>query len=304
MRNELIRLVEESAETDANLVFMTGDLGFSVVESLQAKIGQRFVNVGIAEANMATMAGAMAGIGLRPWIYSIVPFITMRCFEQIRNDICYSNRSVRLIGIGAGYSYGSLGPSHHALEDTHIMAALPNMTVVCPGSFDELNQLYALLYDVVGPVYFRIGKGAGPKVKAGALTLNNPISVIHTGNDINLVVSGTLLEEALSASEALQELGVRVNLVSVPIIAPFPQNAVASALCSGPVLCLFEAYAGNPLEQGICRLLVNQGQARVFVSMAASGDFSKRVGDQAYLRHAARINCEAIINTVSKIVKL
>src|SRR5947209_12818779 len=129
MRARLMELISAHALSDPNVLFMTGDLGFSVVEPLQAKLGPRFINSGVAEANMMTMASALAACGFRPYAYTIAPFITTRCYEQIRNDVCFHRRAVLIVGVGAGLSYGSLGPSHHSLEDTTIMATLPAMAI-------------------------------------------------------------------------------------------------------------------------------------------------------------------------------
>ena len=116
MRNRIIHLVEAAASRDDKVVFLTGDLGFSVVEPLMDALGERFINMGVAEANMMSVASALAAQGFKPFVYSIAPFVTLRCLEQIRNDIAYQKRAVRVIGAGAGYSYGTLGPSHHALR--------------------------------------------------------------------------------------------------------------------------------------------------------------------------------------------
>ena len=144
MRNHLVGLIGEAARSQPDILFLTADLGFSVVEPLQESMGPRFINAGIAEANMITMAASLSFCGFQPYVYSITPFITARCYEQIRNDVCYHGAPVRLIGTAAGFSYGTLGPTHHALEDATIMATLPGMTVFSPATISELDRLFAL----------------------------------------------------------------------------------------------------------------------------------------------------------------
>src|SRR5437763_12461469 len=134
MRARLMELISGHARQDSNVLFLTGDLGFSVVEPLQKELGARFINAGVAEANMITMASALAACRFRPYAYTIAPFITTRCYKQIRNDICHHRRAVLLVGVGAGLSYGSLGSSHHSLEDATIMAALPSLAVASPAN--------------------------------------------------------------------------------------------------------------------------------------------------------------------------
>ena len=131
MRKQLCdALVARSA--DPRMVFLTGDLGFMALEPLQAAMGNRFINAGVAEQNMITVAAALARQGLETWAYSIAPFLYARPFEQIRNDIAFHRLPVRLIGNGGGYGYGVMGPTHHAIEDYGVLLTLPNMAVYAP----------------------------------------------------------------------------------------------------------------------------------------------------------------------------
>jgi len=133
MRQSFINTLTKLAKIDKNLYLLTGDLGFSVFEDFIEKFPKRFINCGVAEQNMMGVAAGLALSGKKVYVYSFIPFIIMRCFEQVRNDICYQNLDVKIVGIGGGISYGSLGATHHAIEDISLMRALPNMTVICPG---------------------------------------------------------------------------------------------------------------------------------------------------------------------------
>ena len=142
--------------------FLTGDLGFQAFEPLEAALGDRFINMGIAEQNMISVAAAMASSGLKPWVYSIAPFCYARPFEQIRNDICFHNLPVRLIGNGGGFGYGVQGPSHHAIEDCGVMSALQNMTAFAPVFLNDVNDIVALLEHDPSPAYMRLGRDEAP----------------------------------------------------------------------------------------------------------------------------------------------
>ena len=139
MRTAFIKTVEELAENDERLYLITGDLGFSVLENFRDKFKERFLNVGVAEANMVGISAGLALSGKIPFTYSIIPFATMRCYEQIRDDVCYQNLNVKIIGVGGGFSYGELGVTHHSIEDISIMRSLPNMTVIAPGDPIEVK---------------------------------------------------------------------------------------------------------------------------------------------------------------------
>jgi len=140
MRKAFINTLIKEAEKDKRIFLLTGDLGFSVLEEFQKKFPDRFFDMGVAEQNMIGVAAGLALSGKIVFAYSIVPFVTMRCFEQIRNDLCYQNLNVRLIGIGGGVAYGTAGATHYALEDVSIMRSLVNMTVISPGDPKETEM--------------------------------------------------------------------------------------------------------------------------------------------------------------------
>ena len=133
MRNTFIHTLIEEAKKDERIFLITPDMGYSVLESFRDLFPDRFLNVGIAEQNAVGVATGLALSGKIVYVYSIIPFVTMRCFEQVRVDVAYMNTNVRLVGVGAGLSYGPAGATHHSIEDIAIMRALPNMTVCCPG---------------------------------------------------------------------------------------------------------------------------------------------------------------------------
>ncbi|NJL07160.1 MAG: transketolase [Methylacidiphilales bacterium] len=304
MRNRIVDLIQMEAEKDDRVVFITGDLGYSVVENIQAAIGERFINAGVAEANMMTMAAGMAMTGLRVYVYSITPFVTMRCYEQIRNDVCYQGGNVRIVGVGAGYSYGTLGPSHHALEDAAILGALPDITVLCPAGCAELDALFAAYADVDAPIYFRIGRERGPDLTPPALTREMPAWIVRDGTSATALCSGAVVEMALTAAQMLADDGLSLRVVSVPVMHPHPAGAVLPLLCDGPVMTVCEAYVDNPLETGTMRMLLDAGHGRPFRSVSVAKRFPKIVGRHETLRKAEGLSVEAIIRAAREICGL
>jgi len=297
MRNHIIKLVENHAVSDPNVIFLTGDLGFSVVEGLQAKCGERFINAGVAEANMISMAAGLGSTGFKPYLYSIVPFITMRCFEQIRNDLAYHKVPARIIGVGAGYAYGTLGPSHHALEDTHVISGIPHTTIVNSANVAELEYAFHLLRDSERVVYFRIGKDKGPE-----FTPAEPVSAayrVRAGRDLNLVVSGHILGEAIAAVDTLEkENQLTVNLISCPLLHPYPKEKVDKLLISAPVVTLVEAYPGNVLEHGVMQSVLARSEALPYLSLHATHEFSTVVGDAQYQRNLSGIDAARVTASI------
>jgi len=303
MRERLISIIAESAASKPNLVFITGDLGFSVVEPLQAALGDRFINAGVAEANMISMASTMSACGLETYVYSIAPFVTSRCYEQIRNDVCYHNANVRIIGIGAGFSYGTLGPTHHALEDATIMATLPRMTVFSPASLAELRRCFELGQKINGPIYFRLGRENGPETSDVDFEVETGVVVHSGGKALNLVTSGSLSQPAFEAAFRLVARGVDVRLITIPVLAPFPGDALANALAPAPVVVAFEGYVGNPLEAGVMRVLCDRRSSQPALFLNAGRQFAQQVGSTDFQRERAGLSCAAIVESIKEFLE-
>src|SRR6187549_2749304 len=160
MRVDFVKAVEPVLARDTRALFITGDLGFNALEHLVAKYGKRFINAGVAEQGMMGLAAGIALTGLRPWVYSIAPFTTYRCLEQIRNDVCLHRLPVRIVGNGAGYTYGIMGSTHHALEDLGVMKCLPNMTLFFPVANDQVQTVTGQMHGLKGPSFLRLGVSA------------------------------------------------------------------------------------------------------------------------------------------------
>ncbi len=152
MRNDFVKQLHKEMEKNPDIIFITGDLGFNALEPLQKAFPDRFINAGIAEANMIGVASGLALTGKKVIVYSIASFATMRCYEQIRTDVCYHNLDVKIVGTGGGFNYATHGVTHHTIEDTAIMNVLPNMTVLHPTYYAFSNKQILLLHQQVRPV--------------------------------------------------------------------------------------------------------------------------------------------------------
>lgn len=158
MRNAFAAEITEISATDDKIVLLSGDIGNRLFNSFKEKFSNRFYNCGVAEANMTSMAAGMAACGLKPVTYTITPFNTIRCLEQIRVDVCYHNLPVVIVGVGSGLSYANLGATHHSCEDIALLRVLPNMTVICPADAVEVRLALRAALNYGRPVYIRLGK--------------------------------------------------------------------------------------------------------------------------------------------------
>ena len=162
MRNTFVRVLDKIAEKDERVICVIGDTGFSVFEEFEKKYKDRFVNIGIAEQNFVSFGAGLAAMGMKPFIYNVVSFMTYRAFEQIELDVSFQENPVVLVGVGGGHAYGPAGPTHHGYFDLSLMTSLPNMTVICPGDPIEMEAAMYAAYKLDSPVYLRIGRSVDP----------------------------------------------------------------------------------------------------------------------------------------------
>jgi transketolase len=189
MRNAFCRALVEAARRD-DFVFLTGDLGFRALEPLREALGPRFVNAGVAEQNMVSVAAGLARSGLRPWVYSIAPFVYARPYEQIRNDVCLHRLPVVLVGNGGGYGYGVMGATHHAIEDYGALLCLPHLRAYMPAFDSDVSTVIDTLFSIESPAYLRLGLAEQPS--NAVISPYAPWRKLQDGPGWLIVVTGSL----------------------------------------------------------------------------------------------------------------
>jgi transketolase len=286
MRDAFIKGLSTLAEADERVVLLTGDLGFKIFDDFARRFPGRFVNAGVAEPNMIGVAAGLALDGFRPFAYSIAPFATLRCFEQIRNDICHHNLPVTVVGVGGGYSYGTNGPTHHALEDIGAMRTLPNMTVLCPGDPVEAELSVRAIGSHAGPVYLRLGRAGDPVVHRDPpdFQIGRAIT-IQQGTDCTLISTGGILPVVVEASRRLREHSVRARVVSMHTVKPL-DSATLEECCTGgaPVFTIEEHGPAGGLGSALGEWLVARQIPCRLISITTREQFAHRSGSQSFLR--------------------
>mgnify|MGYP003773513133 CR=1 FL=1 len=307
MRNTFINCLTELAEKDDRIFLVVADLGFSVIEKYSEKFPDRFLNVGIAEQNAVGVSAGLALSGKIVYYYSIIPFVTMRCFEQIRNDIAYMNTNVRLIGVGAGYSYGPAGNSHHATEDIAIMRAIPGMSVCCPGDIYELQELLRQSVNHSGPIYFRLGKGGEPKLYDSKISSVNigKISILSDGNKAVLITTSNMLPICKKIVDEYAKSKIKIALISVHTIKPIDSELKTILKKYKFIFTVEEHNIIGGLGSAIAEIIAeNFNEHPVFFKRIGIKDFyTHDVGGQEYLRKIASIDMLSIKNTIDEIIK-
>jgi transketolase len=264
MRNALIETLRELAREDERVFLVTGDLGWSVVEEFAREFPARFLNAGVAEANMAGLAAGLACEGFVPFVYSIATFVSMRGYEQLRNGAVHHQLPVRFVGIGGGFAYGHAGFSHFALEDTAIARTQPGLTVIVPADPRQTRAAVAVTRDLPGPVYFRIGKGGNPDVPGldGRFALGRP-EVVREGTDLVFITSGGIALEALAAADRLALEGISAAVAVLAHLGYRPNPALTDLLARYPaVVTVEEAYTSGGLGALVAQALAESVQPR------------------------------------------
>lgn len=292
----------EGGEAD-RLVVLTGDLGFSVLEPLQEALGPRFINSGVAEALMTSTAAGIASEGYKAFIYSITPFATFRCLEQIRNDICYHKADVTVVGVGAGYGYGPLGPTHHAVEDLACMWALPNMRVYSPADVNQCDWAYEDNWKRGGPSYLRIGKGGEGVLAALPQPKAQSVFEYANGSDVSLVCTGHILEEVLAAQKEFEKRGIRAQVLSVPCVKPFPATELTGAISSDRIVAVEELNPYGGFSGQLSKALLESGKrVSSFRSVSVDDEFAKVVGSMKFQRKQNGLDALSLLSVIESVL--
>jgi len=301
VRDAFLSVLTELAPQHPEVLLLSGDLGFAVLNEYIARFPLQFLNVGVAEQNMSGLAAGLAMEGYKVFTSSIGNFPTLRCLEQIRNDICYHDADVKIVCVGGGMSYGAVGFSHHATEDLAILRTLPGMLVLSPCDLWEAAEAARYLLSHRGPAYLRLDKSAAPiNVRDGEIFTPGKIRTVREGSDVTLAATGGILGEALLAADSLAERGIFCRVLSVHTIKPLDTDTLAAAASeTGGIISVEEHAVDGGLGGAIAESLMEAGDfPSFFVRMGLRNTFSYVVGSQTYLRTVYSLDAASIVRTV------
>ena len=302
MRNAFADEITLQGAGDPRVVLLSGDIGNKLFDKFKQLAPNRFFNCGVAEANMMSVAAGMALSGLRPVIYTIAPFTTTRCFEQIRVDVCYHQAPVVIVGTGAGLSYAELGPTHHSLEDLALLRSLPGMNVFAPCDEVELRLGLRAALQQDGPMYMRIGKKGEPVIHKGlaGFRLGKAITV-REGDDVCLVSIGNMMPVVLAAADSLRDQGLSARVESFHTLKPLDTDRLKQIFDRYPLVAAVEEHSLlGGLGGSIAEWLAAQHAPRGRLICFGTDDvFMHEVGSQDYARRKFGLSAENIAGKVS-----
>ncbi len=306
MRTAFVKAITEIAAADKNVWLLTGDLGFSVFEDFIRRFPKQYLNVGVAEQDMVGAAAGLALAGKKVFCYSISTFASMRAYEQIRNDVCYQNLPVFIMGGGSTFSYSTFGCTHFPLEDLGILRILPNMAVVCPGDPGEVAALVKQIYRRKGPAYMRMAKRGEPIVTrpaTPAIKLGRA-SMVLKGDDATIIATGRQLPNAVAAVVILKDKGYNCGVLSMHTIKPFDAASVRLVSRRGkPIVTVEEHLLIGGLGSAVAEVIAETGRVVSFKAMGVADEFPSGVGSQDYFLKRYHLTPKGIAAAVISLIK-
>ncbi|MBE6841648.1 MAG: transketolase [Ruminococcus sp.] len=304
MRSTFVKVLDKIAEKDEKVICVIGDTGYSVFEDFEKKYKERFVNIGIAEQNFVSFGAGLAAMGMKPFIYNVVSFMTYRAFEQIELDICFQENPVVLVGVGGGHAYGPAGPTHHGYFDISLMTSLPNMTVICPGDPIEMEAAMYAAYNMNSPVYIRIGRSVDPLVHSSQIDFTKSRYLeIHKGKDVALLVTGTMLKDAVKIVDDLKKSGINISLYSVPFVKPIDEELIIKCSESYDYIFTLEEHSINGgLGTAVGNVILEKNLSVRLHKFGFPDMFAPVTGSREYLNKLYGIDSDSVVNTIKSLV--
>jgi transketolase len=302
MRETLVRTLSALVEAGHDVFVLSADTGFRVFDDFRGKFPDRFLNVGICEAAMIGMAAGLAREGKQVFCYGIAPFVTFRCLEQIRVDLCYPSLPVKIVGVGAGLTYGPAGMTHHAIEDIAVMSALPGMIVVCPGDPVEMRSAIEASVALGGPCYLRAGKSGEPVLHERGLdgfALGKGIR-LRAGRDVALIATGNMLATAVQAGELLAARGLAPEVISLHTVKPIDRGLIVETAARCGVLATIEEHSLiGGLGSRVADVIAEEGLPVRLRKFALPDAYAREAGSQEYFRRRYGLTAEQIAARLS-----
>lgn len=302
MRNMFAKTLTSLGQEDERIVLLSGDIGNNLFNGFKQIAPKRFYNCGVAEANMIGVAAGMALSGLKPVVYTITPFLTARCFEQLRIDVAYHEAPVVIVGTGSGLSYAQLGPTHHSLEDIAIMRTLPGMTVIAPADPIEMRTLLKEAFHHRTPVYFRIGKKGEPDIHDNDIDIRiGKVNTIIKGSDVAILGTGTIMPEVLLAATLLQQEGVSVHVASVHTIKPLDADYMHMLTSRFKHVVTIEEHGKiGGLGSVVAEWCVKHNRKLNHHIMGTEDNFVHKLGSQQYVRSQFNLTSKQIAESIQR----
>lgn len=300
MRDAFIAELHDIAAADPAVLLLSGDIGFKVFDRFRDAYPGRYMNMGVAEANMIGVSAGLALGGKRPVAYTIVPFLTMRAFEQIRVDVAMQHQPVMIVGVGGGLAYDILGPTHHSIEDVSLMRALPGMTVMVPADPAQARLATRAAHELAGPAYVRLGKNGEPDLGTGAapFEIGRP-TLVRDGDDAVIVASGPILSVALDAVDRLGRDGVSCSVVNLHTIKPINEESLLRLIGGKRAIVTLEEHSIiGGTGSAVAEIVAEAGVGAPLKRLGIRDRFTFEVGSRDWLLEQHGLDARSVADSV------
>ncbi len=303
MRKEFARTIEKIAGDDSRIIFLTGDLGFMALEGVRDIMGSRFINVGVAEQNMISLAAGLASEGLIPFCYSIAPFAVFRPAEQLRLDVGLHNLNVKIVGNGGGYGYGIMGATHHALEDIAVVSSFQNFHCYIPYCNEDVQGTVHAMLQYGGPSYLRLGFGVVPP--SIYKTDFTPIRKLASGDKLTIVGLGPVVLNAWKAIEKLEDYSLAdLFAVSEMPLTQLSEELMMSLNRTKKLLVIEEHVSRGGLGENLALFIVKHQLNCQFIHRFALGYPNGLYGSQDYHQKLSGLDQQSLATDIQTLLRL
>lgn len=304
MRESFFNALYKIMKKDKKVILLTSDTGALVLDDIRQDFPQRCINVGIAEENMASVAAGLAMSGKIVYIYAIIPFVTMRCYEQIRVDICCQNLPVKIVGIGAGLDYSTLGPTHHGHEDIALMRLLPGMTILSPSDKTTAGAFAEISHRLPGPVYIRFERYGETLYKGRQERFIDGVKILKKGKDLCIIATGKMVLTALKVAEAMRKRSISTAVIDLYRIKPLNTALILKIIKRIEHIVTIEEHSiigglGSALSENLAEI----GGNFKFRRFGMPDRFCRQYGSREYLHRLIKIDAKSIVKDILEWIK-
>jgi len=302
MRNEFMTSLFEVARKDDSLIVLSSDTGALVLDQFREGLPDRCINVGIAESNMIGVAAGLAMTGKIVYVYAIIPFVTMRCYEQVRVSVCCQDLPVKMVGVGAGVDYSTLGPTHHALEDIALMRLLPGMTVLSPCDDVSAAALAKVSYQTPGPAYVRLDRSGQPPIYTNNdVDFTSGLNVLRDGKDVCIISTGKIIHTAIKVADELAKTSVDTSVIDLYRVKPVNLDALNSVISSARWVVTIEEHSVlGGIGSVLAEIIAEQERPQTLMRFGLPDSFCRQYGSREYLHTLNQLDAGSITDRIQQ----